>query len=359
MNPFDIDIRLEHEASGPDRFTLDATFQAPGDTTVLFGPSGAGKTTLLHVILGGRTPERGRIQVAGRTVFDSEQGIDLPTRRRGIGVVFQDALLFPHLDVRHNVAFGARGSNRYTLAQELLDRVNGGHLGSRMPRDLSGGERQRIALARALAARPSAILLDEPFSALDAPAREALGETVRQVQRESGIPFLHVTHDITEALRIGDHMVVLDQGRVVQQGLPAEVVAAPTSAVAARAVGTENLYRARVLNHHEDGYTTIDLGGVTVDTGLLPSPVGQQVAVGLRAEDVLISLRPVTGTSARNVLAGTVLDLSSRGSAVEVRVETPVAIRALVTRASVRDLELRPGSAVHLLIKAAAFQRLV
>lgn len=359
MNPFEIDIRLEHENSGPDRFTLEAAFQASGQTTVLFGPSGAGKTTLLQAVLGGRRPERGRIQVAGRTVFDSERAIDLPTRQRRIGVVFQDALLFPHLDVRHNVAFGARGSNRYALAQELLDRVEGGHLGSRMPVDLSGGEKQRIALARALAARPAAILLDEPFSALDGPAREALGETVRQVQTESGIPFLHVTHDITEALRIGDHMVVLDQGRVVQQGRPSDVVAAPTSTVAARAVGTENLYRARVLNHHPDGYTTLDLGGVSVETGLMPSPTGDEVAVGLRAEDVLISLNRVTGTSARNVLAGTITELSPRGSAIEVRVETPVAIRALVTRASVQELRLHTGSPVHLLIKAAAFQRLI
>ena len=359
MNPFEIDLRLEHEGNGPDRFALDVAFKAPGDSTVLFGPSGAGKTTLLQAVLGGRKPQRGRIRVAGRTVFDSEQGIDLPTRQRGIGVVFQDALLFPHMDVRSNVAFGVRGGNRYALAQELLDRVEGGHLGSRMPVDLSGGERQRIALARALAARPAAILLDEPFSALDRPAREALGETVRQVQRESGIPFLHVTHDITEALRIGDHMVVLDQGRVVQQGRPSDVVATPTSAVAARAVGTENLYRARVLSHHRDGYTTIDLGGLTVETGLLSSAAGDEVAVGLRAEDVLISLRPVTGTSARNVLAGTVEELSPRGAAVEVRVKTPVIIRALVTQASVRELGLRAGSAVHLLIKAAAFQHLI
>jgi molybdate transport system ATP-binding protein len=274
-------------------------------------------------------------------------------------VVFQDALLFPHLDVRHNVAFGARGGQRYALAQELLERVEAGHLGSRMPIDLSGGEKQRIALARALAADPRAILLDEPFSALDGPAREALGETVRQVQAESSIPFLHVTHDITEALRIGDHMVVLDQGRVVQQGRPTEVVAAPKSTVAARAVGTENLYRARVLSHHTDGYTTMDLGGTAVETGLMPCPAGTDIAVGLRAEDVLVSLKPVTGTSARNVLAGTITQLSPRGSAVEVRVETPVAIRALVTRASVRELGLREGAAVHLLIKAAAFQRLI
>lgn len=359
MIPFDIDVRLEHEGEGPERFTLDLAFRAPGDTTVLFGPSGAGKTTLLQTILGGRRPDRGRIQVAGKTVFDSKERIDLPARKRSIGIVFQDALLFPHLDVRRNVAFGAGGGNRYATAQELLDRVEGGHLGSRMPGDLSGGERQRVALARALAARPAAILLDEPFSALDGPSRESLGETVRQVQKESGIPFLHVTHDITEALRIGDHMVVLDRGRMVQQGPPSEVVQGPTSAVAARAVGTENLYRARVLEHHTDGYTTIDLGGVAVEAGLLPTPVGDEVAVGLRAEDVLISLQPVTGTSARNVLPGVVEALAPRGSAVEVRVETPVAVRALVTRASVRDLELEPGSPVHLLIKAAAFQRLI
>jgi molybdate transport system ATP-binding protein len=359
MIPFDIDIRLQPEGNRDNRFILDAAFRTTGQITVLFGPSGAGKSTLLLAVLGGRKPDRGRIEVGGRIVFDSEQNIDIPTRDRGIGVVFQDALLFPHLDVRKNVAFGVREGNRYALAQALLEQVEGAHLGSRMPGELSGGERQRVALARALASGPRAILLDEPFSALDGPAREALGETVRQVQRESGVPFLHVTHDITEALRIGDTMLVLDRGCVVQQGCPSDVVAMPASAAAARSIGTENLYRARVVRHHSDGYSTIELGGTSVEACLLPSSPGDEVAVGLRAEDVLISLQPVSGTSARNVLPGTVRELTPRGTAIEVKVETPVMIRALVTRASVRELALRPGSPVHLLIKAAAFHRLV
>jgi molybdate transport system ATP-binding protein len=277
-----------------------------------------------------------------------------------VGVVFQDALLFPHLSARGNVAFGIHGRRRYGKAQELLDQVGASHLGHRLPTELSGGERQRIALARALAARPVAILLDEPFSALDARSRESLGATLRGIQQETGIPFLHVTHDITEALRLGDHMVVLDQGQVVQEGRPADVVASPTSEAAATAVGTENLFRAEVLRHHsENGYTTMDLGGTEVETCLIQAPVGRKIAIGLRAEDVLLSLTAVQGTSARNILNGTVTAVTPKGAAMDIRVETPTPIHALVTQASVRELDLRPGKNIHLLIKAASFHRLV
>jgi molybdate transport system ATP-binding protein len=360
MDSFKVDIRVTRTNGDRTPFLLDARFATDKGSTVLFGPSGAGKSTLLQAILGGQRPDSGSIEVCGTTVFDSDKRLNLRTRERGVGVVFQDALLFPHLSARRNVAFGIRGRNRYSRAQELLDLVGGSHLGHRLPAELSGGELQRIALARALAARPVAILLDEPFSALDARSRESLGNALREIQKETGIPFLHVTHDITEALRLGDHMVVLDHGQVVQEGLPTDVVASPTSEAAATAVGTENLFRAEVLRHHsEDGYTTMDLGGTEVETCLIQAPVGRKVAIGLRAEDVLLSLAAVQGTSARNILKGTVTAVTPKGAAMDIRIETPAPIHALVTQASVRELDLRPGKSIYLLIKAASFHRLV
>jgi len=357
VNGFDIDVELER---GEAPFRLAASLRTPPGITVIFGPSGAGKSSLLLAVLGGLRPTRGRIEVGGRILFDAAGGVELAIRRRGVGMVFQDALLFPHLDVLRNVAFGLRGTERASRARELLARVGAAELASRSTRELSGGERQRVALARSLAASPRALLLDEPFSALDHRSRDELGRLLLELQAEAGIPFLYVTHDLAEALRLGDHLVLLDGGKVSQSGPPAEVIARPTSIASARAVGTENLYRGTVTRHHPDaGYSEVDLGGTTVRTVLLGETPGSRVALGLRAEDILLSLEPLHCTSARNVLDGRIESISDDGPMVEVRVATPVAMRVLVTPEALRELALERGKAIHLLIKASAFHRLV
>jgi len=359
MSGFVVDVTVERPLARGDRFRMEAAFSSDPGITVVCGPSGVGKSSLLLAVLGRLRPARGRIEVAGRTVFDAERGLDLPIRERRIGMVFQDAPLFPHLDARRNVAFGARGADRGERVEALLRQVGAANLGELRPHELSGGQRQRIALARALAARPDALLLDEPFSALDAPAREALGHLLIELQAESGIPFLHVTHDLGEALRLGSRLVLLDRGGVVQCGPPSEVIARPGSIAAARAVGTENLFAGRVVAHDvEAGCSEVDLSGTRVQTALLPDPLGAEVALGLRAEDVLLSLTALRETSARNIIPGTIEEISRHEATVELRVATPTPFRVIVTPAAVRDLRLESGRAVYLLIKAAAFHRL-
>jgi molybdate transport system ATP-binding protein len=358
MSGLAVRLRVERCSTAP--FLLDVEFEAPAGITVVCGPSGAGKTTLLLSILGGLKPQAGRVTLGDRTLFDADRGTDLRIRHRRIGMVFQDALLFPHLDALHNVAFGASGPDADSRARDLLERVGAAALATRRPHELSGGQRQRVALVRSLAARPDALLLDEPFSALDLDAREQLGRLLIDLQTDSGIPFLHVTHDLDEAIRLGSALILLDEGRVVQTGPPAAVVARPASAVAARAVGTENRFTGTVARHAPDeGCTAVDLGGTTVQTGLLDLDPGAPVALGLRAEDILCSLDPLQRTSARNVIPGTVRELHPLGTAIELRVATPVSFRVLVTPVSVRELNLHPGATVHLVIKAAAFHRLI
>jgi molybdate transport system ATP-binding protein len=360
---FDIDVVVERRPWRGGPFRLEASFRTGAGITVVFGPSGAGKSTLLMTVLGAMRPERGRIVVGGRTVFDSESSTAVEVRRREIGIVFQDSLLFPHLDVAGNVAFGLLETPRKwrrEAALAALERTGARELAELMPRELSGGQRQRVALARALAPRPSALLLDEPFSALDAPARRRLGEMLATLQSETGVPFLHVTHDPGEAMRLGTEMVVLEGGRVAQVGPPPRVVAAPASAATAKATGTENLLPGTVREHFPSrGYSVVDLGGTLVETGLLEAPPGERVELGLRAEDILLAVEPVRGTSARNVVAGTIADLTSRGPAFEVRVATPVVFRVLVTPEAVEELGLVAGRSIHLLIKAHAFHRLL
>jgi molybdate transport system ATP-binding protein len=360
MSSFLVRVELERNSDGAEPFHLRADLESAAGLTVLFGPSGAGKSTLLLAVAGALRPQRGRIEVDGRVLFDSSAGVSVPVHRRRIGVVFQDALLFPHLSVVRNVTFGIRGPDRDARARQWLDRVGAVDLASRAPADLSGGERQRVALARALAAEPAALLLDEPFSALDAHARESLGRTIVDLHRDTGVPFLHVTHDLGEAVRLGERLVVLEGGRVVQSGVPAEVAAAPATAATARVLGTENLFAARVLRHvPEGGFTEVDLGGTRVEIPLARVSPGESVTVALRAEDVLVCLDAVRGTSARNLVEGRISGLQPRGNVVEIRVDTPVPVRAVVTPASVRDLGLETGRTVYLLIKVSAFHVVV
>jgi molybdate transport system ATP-binding protein len=214
-------------------FRLDVDFTAPSGVTILFGPSGSGKTTCLRAVAGIVTPDEGRISLDERIYFDSDSGIDLPIQQRRIGFVFQDYVLFPHLTAEQNVAYGIRaggaGSRRNKAAKrerarELLSLLGIEYAARQYPRELSGGESQRVALARALASDPAIVLLDEPLSAVDAKTRARLLLEISATQQETGIPFLYVTHSVIEALKIGDHAVVLEDGKVLRQGSPQEML---------------------------------------------------------------------------------------------------------------------------------------
>jgi molybdate transport system ATP-binding protein len=331
-------------------FRLEAAISVPPGITAVVGGSGAGKSTLLLALLGDTPPESGRVVLGDRTLFDAAAGTDLRVCRRRIGIVFQDALLFPHLDAAANVAFGARGGAR---PEAWLERVGASALAARKPVDLSGGERQRVALARSLAAAPEALLLDEPFSALDPAARASLGTLLVALQREAAVPFLHVTHDPGEALRVAERTIALDAGRVVAEGRTAEVLSGMHGRVAA--LGSDNWLRGNVLEDGPDG-ARVDLGGTIVATAHLDRAPGDTVVLALPAEDVLLARGEIHGTSARNVFAGKVLELDDADGAIDVVIATPVPIRARVTRAAVGELALTTGSKVWLIVKANAFR---
>ena len=210
-------------------FSLEAAFEAPAGFTLVTGPSGAGKSTLLGAIAGFVRPARGRIALrhaadaADAVWFDSERHIDVAPQHRHVAIVFQSLALFPHLTAAENVAYGAPRaldrSARRALATKLLERLRVGHVADRRPATFSGGEAQRVALARALATAPRAVLLDEPFSALDAALRRELTADVRELLRGLGVPVLLVTHQPDEAGAPGDRFVTLDAGRIVGTGV--------------------------------------------------------------------------------------------------------------------------------------------
>jgi molybdate transport system ATP-binding protein len=236
-------------------FTLDVAWHAGDGVAVLFGPSGAGKTLTLQCLAGLSRPDRGRIVVGDRVLFDAAAGVDLPPQQRRIGYVFQGYALFPHLTVADNVGFGLRRrprAERRARVDQVLARLGLAGLERRYPRELSGGERQRVALGRALAIEPALLLLDEPLSALDAPRRRVLRDELRGLLSEVGTAAVVVTHDFTEAYRLADRIVVYEGGRVVQSAPRAELLWQPASESVARIVGIRNVLHGTVVKATAD-----------------------------------------------------------------------------------------------------------
>lgn len=243
-----LDVRISHRLPG---FELDVGFQADKEITVLFGPSGSGKSLTLQCIAGIVRPEAGRIAARGRILFDSEARVSLPARERRVGYVPQNYALFPHLTVEENIAYGLRGlstEERTARVQEMASLTALGGLESRRPRELSGGQQQRVALARALAFRPDVLLLDEPFSSVDAGIRGELREELLALQRRAAVTTLVVTHDLEDAFLLGQRMAVIDDGHVLQEGPREDVFYRPRSRRVAEFVRTRNVLRGTVLS---------------------------------------------------------------------------------------------------------------
>jgi iron(III) transport system ATP-binding protein len=255
-----------------------------GEMLTLLGPSGCGKTTLLRLVAGLEAPDEGTIEIAGRRVAGPRGSV--PPQRRRVGMVFQDLALFPHLSVADNVAYGIRRDpDRGVRVAELLDLVNLPDAGSRMPHELSGGMQQRVAVARALAPRPAVILLDEPFSSLDAALRTQLRGDLREILRAAGATAVLVTHDQDEALTLGDRMAVMVRGRIEQCDAPEVVYGEPASPFVATFVGTANLLPA--VCH--DGVGVTRLGPVRLTNR--PAPEGRAIAV-IRPEHLELDEAP-------------------------------------------------------------------
>jgi molybdate transport system ATP-binding protein len=331
-------------------FSLDAAFSvAAGELVALVGPNGAGKSTVLRSIAGLLAIDDGRIVLDDEVLDDPAVDRFVPARLRAIGVVFQDRLLFHHLDVVENVAFGlrsrgvARAAARRT-AGEWLERLGIAHLATSRAVKLSGGEAQRVALARALAVEPRLLLLDEPFAALDASTRIEVRREMRRHLAALDTPRVLVTHDPIEALGLADRVVVIEDGRITQVGAPDDLVATPRSRYVADLLGM-NLLRGTLQGD------VLDLGGdrliaVVNSTGI----TGSALATLSPNAVTLHSTRPEG--SARNVWSTTVADVDDQGDRVRVRVLDPVPLAIDVTRAARTELALAPGTSVWVSFKA-------
>lgn len=350
------DLAMSFEKRYPGGAAIEVKLQLSFERSpivVLFGPSGAGKTTILRCLAGLDRPEAGSIRYDGQTWVDAGRRLFVSPQRRSIGYMFQTYSLFPHLTVRRNIGFGLRSLRsplRERRVSELLDLLQLKGIEERYPHQLSGGQAQRVALARALAPKPKLLLLDEPISALDAPTREQVRAEIRLLLTRLQVPTLVVTHDRAEALSLGDQLIVLVDGRILQAGTVEEVFSHPADVRVAQSVGMENIVAARVVDL-AGGLTIVQSHAVELVSST-PAKLHQEVFACVRAEEVMLEKGRVGEVSARNRLAGKVAGLQSEGPLVRVTVNCGIDLTALVTRQTQRELSIQEGDAVTALIKA-------
>ncbi len=350
-------IRKEFRAVSTPAFDLQVAQEFAPGVTVLFGPSGAGKSTLLDCIAGLQTPEAGRISLGQELFFDADQKISLPPQRRQIAYVFQSLALFPHLSVEENVAYGLISnahSRRDLRVTQILEAFHIANLRRRKPAELSGGEKQRVALARSLVTEPRVLLLDEPLTGLDLPLRRAILQDLRAWNEANRIPIVYVTHNREELDAIGERVVALLHGRVLESGAPGDVLDAPRSLALARAVGFENVMPATVLETRPgDGVMRVALihSECELEVPLSPIVPGARLQVAIRAGDILLATQPPRFLSARNVLPGTLESLESRGTLVTAQVNAGARFIVHITPGAVRSLQLAAGCPVWLVLK--------
>jgi len=350
-----LDLHIRHRFAD---FTLDVACKAGPGITALFGRSGAGKSTVINAVAGLLRPDAGHVAISGTRLFDAQSGLFVPPAARRLGVVFQDARLFPHMDARANLMFGARfrpagatgaGFDDVVALLGLSDLLH------RAPATLSGGEKQRVALGRALLSHPRMLLMDEPLASLDGPRKqEILPYLERLRDGPLKLPILYVSHAVDEVARLADTLVLLQDGQVRAQGPLYDVMADPAAVplLGVREAGA--VIEAEITAHAEDGLSTL-----RIDAGVLELP-GVQAAVGARvrlrvlAQDVILSRERPEGLSSVNVLPVVIDSVhpgDGPGAAIGLRAGRD-RLLARVTARAVREMELVPGMSCYAILKA-------
>ncbi|CAN5404277.1 molybdenum ABC transporter ATP-binding protein [soil metagenome] len=351
----DVDVALVR-----NNFTLEAKFKTGSGITALFGESGSGKSTLLHLIAGLVRPSRGKIVADNRVFLDTERHIDLPPHRRRVGYVFQDALLFPHLNVARNLRYGTwfnrKDGARIGFA-DAVELLGISHLLDRKPPTLSGGERQRVAIGRALLSGPALLLMDEPLAALDLDRKREIIPYIERLRDDLKLPVIYVSHAIDEVARLADHVVALERGRIIAEGTAGDVLQP-------RGAGTADRFaRASVLTAHTPqfdetyGLTTLahPAGPISI-AGRIDARRGK-IRVIVRAIDVTLALAKPSHISVRTMLKGRIFAVNRSDGPImfaDVELQGGDHLTAAITRKAVDDMGLDAGDAVHCLIKAVS-----
>jgi molybdate transport system ATP-binding protein len=355
-----IDIDIEQQLGA---FHLAVKFSAEAPIVGLFGRSGSGKTSVINAIAGISRPTRGLIRINDAVLFDSAQRIDLPPEVRRIGFVFQDALLFPHMDVESNLLYGQRlrsPDDRFIEEARVVDLLGLGALLRRKPKALSGGEKQRVAIGRALLAQPRILLMDEPLAALDIPRKTEILDYIERLRDELNIPIVYVSHSVTEITRLADTVVVLSDGKCLAVGDVDEVMGRLDLKPATGRYEAGAVLDTRVKAHDaEDQLTTLAFDGGELIVPHLDAAIGERVRARIRARDVSLSIRRPTEISILNVLPVNVAAIDDEtGPIVDLQLAVGGStLVARITRRSFQQLGIRNGQELYALIKAVSFDQ--
>ncbi len=304
-------------------FTLDVEWETGNEVAVLLGGSGAGKSMTLQLIAGLMEPDAGFIRSNGNIFFDKSSGINISPQQRSLGYVFQDRNLFPHMTVRENIAYGLKKKSREerdTRVDDMIRQFRLEGLENMPPSEISGGQKQRVALARALIEKPKALLLDEPFTALDSPLRIEMRKLLQEVRNEFNIPVVLVTHDFEDAYLLGNRILVYIDGRLEQVGERDDIFLKPRSIRVAQLLGLKNLFRAKITRKDEHLRRLIlEVGGlqfsISADSGKGPVEVGMEVDLYVRPDEIMILRegKPVKDSLKRNIFEGEMLEIFDKG----------------------------------------------
>jgi molybdate transport system ATP-binding protein len=344
-------------------FELDIDVSFNARVTAIFGPSGSGKTTLLDAIAGLRDIAAGEIEVDGVTLFSSANAINRPARQRGIGYVPQEGALFPHLSVRKNILFGAEREATGEVAHDIsLDHVvevlEIGKLLNRPVIDLSGGEAQRVALARAILSRPRLLLLDEPLAALDIGLKERILPYLGLVRDEFAIPMIYVTHNLTEVLTLADWVLMIQQGKLITQGVPNQTLRSGNILFQLPNEQFENVFTVSFVDaDREAGTARVRLAaGTELLIPFLTRPAKEKFQIRVSADDIIVATEKPSGISASNILPGTVYKIESINGDVMLTVFAGEEFIVRLTSAAVARLALKEKTQVFLIIKTRSFR---
>ena len=321
-----------------------------GEFFVLLGPTGAGKTVLLEAIVGLISVKKGKIRIRG---IDAT---NLAPEARGVAIVYQDCALFPHLTVLENIKYGLHFHKLDKVGadgrlNQLIEQLQLTLFLNRLPINLSGGEVQRVALARALVVDPSILLLDEPLSALDPNFKEEIREVLKQLHQSTGLTFFMVSHDFTDVLCLATKAAVMNQGRIEQAGEVTDIFQRPSSSFVANFLGVKNIFQGSVINYVHR--RLVDTGKIKVEVGKDLSLDSGKVYFMIRPEDIIVSGKPLL-SSARNCFFGKVTKIVNRGEVFYITLGIGEKITALITKASLEEMDLKRGDKAFFTFKATA-----
>lgn len=346
---------------GETFFDIDLELPSSG-ITAIFGRSGAGKTSLINAISGLKQPDKGLISVSGTTLFDSRNGINLPTHKRNVGYVFQESRLFPHMKVAANLKYGMKSADKAHFEQ-IVSLLSLDSLLDRYPARLSGGEKQRVAIGRALLSKPSILLMDEPLASLDLPRKREVMPFLENLSETVNIPIIYVTHSLNEILRLANHLVIIEQGKVISSGVTEEVWASRAMQPWQSFSEQSSLFEGTLAEHNDDyALSRLKLGKSTsLWVQKVSSDIGAAVRLQVRANDVSITLEQPQGTSIRNILPVTIksVETHQQGSnkqsvAVELELEPGCYLWATITLWALDELSLEIGQQVYAQIKGVS-----